>query len=98
MAQADMSAVCVVQVDALSGKCRAQSAHKGNEHEHANRPCGAVDPTAEPLPKGYRLAAHPEEPILERLAYGPRFVPPGEGRAYRQAATLDGRPSAPVAA
>src|SRR5712664_257516 len=50
-----MSAFGIVQVDALSGKCRAQSAYKGDEQEHANRPYGAGDPTAEPLPEGHRL-------------------------------------------
>ena len=82
---ADMSAVGVVHVDALSGQCRAQSAHKADEHEQARRPYSAVDPTAEPLPEGHRLRGRPEELILERLAYGPRFVPPGEGRVWRLA-------------
>jgi hypothetical protein len=50
-----MSAVGVVQVDALRGQCRAQSAHKADEHEQASRPYSAVDPTAEPLPEGHRL-------------------------------------------
>src|SRR5260370_16163443 len=52
-----MSAGGVVQVDAIGGKCRAEGAHKANEHEHASRPCGAVDATAEPSPEGHRLAA-----------------------------------------
>jgi hypothetical protein len=57
-----MSAVCVVQVDALSGQCGAQSAHKADEHEQASRPYCAVDPTAEPLPEGPSSGGHPEEP------------------------------------